>query len=500
MLYLTSEIRDIEQRALAQTAAFALMHRAATAVAQYVRSHILHPHSHILILVGPGNNGGDALETAAQLSQQYNNVTVLYSSNHTRQGDAATAFTHTKNTVHAIHFVEYEDFTTLNLSSFDVVIDGLFGIGLKRPIDGILNTIINAINQTDCPVIAIDIASGLNADTGTIVQHNGTGVAIHADTTITFIGDKTGLHTCDGIDISGNIIVDTLHIPDHLLTPSKQRLSTPNIFDAHFKKRSSNSHKGSFGDVLIIGGSHGMAGAPVLAARSALHAGAGRVFAAFESLPFAYDPIQPELMLKTWDTIQTHRAVLVIGPGLGTSDTAKNLLTQLLTLENTIVLDADALNLISQNNNLKQLLQNKEGHQVLMTPHPLEAARLLGISAKEVQNDRLSAARSLASQYQAYIILKGAGTVIASPSGQCWINPTGNPALATAGSGDVLSGLCGALLAQHIPLELTAIAAPWIHGKAADNLVNEEHQGPAGISASELFIPIRSIINQFSKN
>lgn len=495
-LYLSQNIRDIEVLAQSELPPFTLMRRAGNAIAKYVAQHI-QPKSTILLLVGPGNNGGDALEAASLLSTSYRLI-ILYDKNNSFTGDALQAWENAKQS--AATFIDYEQYISLTEVKFDAVIDGLFGIGIQRPIKGIIYDLIQFVNtHLTCPVIAIDIPSGLNADTGTIVgSRSKQGIAIRASTTITFIGNKPGLYTADGSDLGGEIILETLDIPDNLFSATPFQLIQKKVLLHYFSPRLSNTHKGTFGDVIVIGGDKGTAGAPILAARSALHAGAGRVFVSFKELPFAYDPCQPELMLRDRNIEFNNKAVVVIGPGLGTSEDAVQTLSDVLDLPNQLVIDADALNIIAENEQINHQLLSHNYPSIIMTPHPLEAARLLKTNVEHVQSNRLFAAQRLAEMFNVHVILKGAGTVIATPNAYCTINTSGNPGLATAGTGDVLAGLCGALLAQHLPLEIAAAAAPWIHGKAADMLV-KKGIGPVGLTASDLFKKIRKTINTLNK-
>lgn len=494
-LYLSQNIRDMEVMAQAELPPFTLMHRAGNAIVKYITQHIP-SKSNILLLVGPGNNGGDALEAASMLAEKYRLI-ILYDRSSLYKGDALQAFEHAKQT--SATFIDYHQYISLTEIKFDMVVDGLFGIGIQRPINGIAQDLIHYINtHVTCPVIAIDIPSGLNADTGTVVgSRNNQGIAIKASTTITFIGNKPGLHTCDGLDLSGKIIVETLDVPEHLFPATPFQLIQKKVLQHYFKPRHANTHKGSFGDVVIIGGHKGTAGAAILAARSALYSGAGRVFVSYEEIPFAYDPAQPELMIRDRHFEIDGRAVIVIGPGLGTSDEAAQTLCDTLDLPNQLVLDADALNIIANNEDVHRHLLNKSHPAIIITPHPLEAARLLKTNVEHIQSNRMFAAQKLAEMFNVHVILKGAGTVIATPNAYCTINTTGNPGLSTAGTGDVLAGLCGALLAQKLPMEIAAASAPWIHGKAADILV-KKGIGPIGLTATDLLPFIRKAINSFN--
>ncbi|HJW57021.1 MAG TPA: NAD(P)H-hydrate dehydratase [Burkholderiaceae bacterium] len=494
-LYTVSEIRQIEQAALATLPPGTLMQRAGQAAAHAALTLLSHQHQDgkVLILAGPGNNGGDALEAAHCLLQAGLSIYIVLHADATAlPADAHAAFQHVKNS--AACFLGQSDLLNSASDDWQLVIDGLFGIGLARPISDAIRTTIEQVNGFACPVLAIDVPSGLDADTGNIVGPNG--IAVRATHTITFIADKPGLHTCHGRDYAGDVTVTDLHIEyRHFLRPNAF-LNDVELFEDRLHRRLHNSHKGSYGDTVVTGGARGMSGAPILAARAAAKCGAGRVFAAFVDEAPAYDSGQPELMCRLASEINLPAATRVIGPGLGTTDTAIDLLAKALEADAPLVLDADALNLIAANSSMQQkLLQRK--CSALITPHPLEAARLLGVSSTAVQADRLAAARMLSSRYQVITILKGSGTVIAHPDGRAVINTTGNPALATAGAGDVLAGICGALLAQDYPLWEAALAAVWLHGYAADELVRHGI-GPIGLTAGELIPAVRTALNQLT--
>jgi hydroxyethylthiazole kinase-like uncharacterized protein yjeF len=288
--------------------------------------------------------------------------------------------------------------------------------------------------------------------------------------------------------------VAQLDIADRHFAPPHAWLNHPALFAHVLQPRLHNSHKGSYGDVAVIGGAHGMGGAVILAARAAAHCGAGRVFAGFLEQPPAYDSVQPELMCRLASTMALDGMTLAAGPGLGTSRAAHDLLARVLNAPAPLVLDADALNLLALEPGLQQKLRQRR-RPALLTPHPLEAARLLEVSSGDVQADRPAAARELARRLNVIVILKGSGTVIANSGGEIAINPTGNPGLATAGSGDVLAGICGALLAQRYPAWETALAAVWLHGRAADLLV-EQGTGPVGLVAGNLIVAARTVLNQ----
>ncbi|WGG52916.1 NAD(P)H-hydrate dehydratase [Rugamonas sp. DEMB1] len=491
-LYSVAEIRAIEQRAAPLLPPGALMQRAGQAGANAALDLLPFSTSkaRVLILAGPGNNGGDALETAAHLAHAGAQVSVLHFAPAGAAAPEREAALQRARLSDA-RFVDL-DGAAIGATPWSLVVDGLFGIGLQRPLDGALRSVVETINRLDCQVLALDLPSGLDADTGAIVGPDG--VAVRASHTITFIGDKPGLHTCDGRDHAGLVDVSRLDLEPALLPPTRTHMNAVEFFARHLHKRSHNSHKGSFGDLAVLGGAHGMSGAPILAARAALHSGAGRVFVAFAEDAPAYDSAQPELMCRLAADFDLDSATLVVGPGLGTARLSQELLARALASGRALLADADALNMLAADAALLQQLARRAAPTVL-TPHPLEAARLLGVTAAEVQADRIGAARRLAERCRAIVVLKGSGTVIAQPDGAVVINGTGNPALATAGTGDVLSGLCGSLLAQGWPAWEAALAAVWLHGMAADVLVTEG-SGPIGLAAGELIPAIRVALNR----
>ena len=498
-LYSAAEISKIEKAALAELPPYTLMQRAGEACARLALRLIENinklDNPHILILAGPGNNGGDALEAAVHLSQFHAQISVvLYADPLKQPPDAHHALERARQS--DVVFLDISTLSNLHSHKWALVIDGLFGIGLTRPISGALCPVVEYVKTLTCPVLAIDAPSGLDVDTGTVVGNNES-IAIRASHTLTLIGDKIGLHTCDGPDYSGHVTVDTLDIAEaqRALVQPRARLNTPMLFQSGLKPRQGNTHKGSYGDVIIVGGAHGMTGAPMLAARMAAHAGSGRVFVAFVGDAPAYDSVHPELMIRQIDQLDFDASSVVIGPGLGTSPHARDIVSRALQTPGRLVIDADALNLIASDTSLLQALQNRPEGSSIITPHPLEAGRLLATNTVTIQSDRAQAARQLAQQCNSIAILKGAGTVIAMPDGAIVVNPTGNPALSTAGTGDVLAGLCGALLAQGWPANEAAMAAVWLHGKAADELV-EMGIGPVGMTASEIIPAVRMVLNR----
>ncbi|MCG2584679.1 NAD(P)H-hydrate dehydratase [Massilia sp. TS11] len=485
-LYSVAEIRKLEQAAFAEVAPGSLMREAGRAASDVALS-ILGSGGlrRALILAGPGNNGGDALEVAANLADAGVAVLVAHFPGRAAPSAEAQAALARAQASTARFITLIDD----QLPEADLIVDGLFGIGLARELAGEFKSLVRAVNARGGKVLALDTPSGLDADTGGVV--GGQGVAIRATHTVTYIGDKPGLHTADGREHAGQVTLATLG----LSTPdTRLHLLDPSAFAAYCQPRSHSGHKGSYGNVAILGGASGMCGAPVLAARTALLAGAGRVYVAAIDPALALDPVQPEVMYRSAEHVEFNQAVVVAGPGMGDGKAARHFLQRAIDAFSPLVLDADGLNLIAHDEGLRHALMHRH-EQPVLTPHPLEAARLLGMTAAVVQQDRLSAASELAGRLNAVVVLKGSGTVIATPEGDMFINPTGNPGLATAGTGDVLAGLIGALLAQGWPRSAAALGAVWLHGAAADRLV-AQGIGPIGLTAGELPAAIRAELNR----
>ncbi|WP_288379739.1 NAD(P)H-hydrate dehydratase [uncultured Massilia sp.] len=486
-LYTVAQLRAVETAAYTGLPAGTLMRRAGDAAARYALELLGDRRDKpVLVLAGPGNNGGDALEAAARLADAGVDATVLFQPGQREISEEAQS-AHERARAGTVGFIDMLPPD----GDWGLVVDGLFGIGLARPIEGDYREMVDAVNAMRCPVLALDVPSGLDADTGAVVGPGG--VAVRASHTITFLGDKPGLHTLDGRDHAGQVRVEMLGVDPAQLPAPVARRGGAELFGHLLAARRHNSHKGSYGDVAIVGGAHGMLGAPVLAARGALHAGAGRVFVAMLDAGPGYDSVQPELMLRQADGFDFTGRTLVIGPGMGDSATAMRLLARALDGDSPLLIDADAINLIGASPDLLARLAGRAAPSVL-TPHPLEGARLLGMTTSVIQADRLEAAREMALRTRATVILKGSGSIVARPDGEMVINPTGNAGLATAGSGDVLAGICGALLAQGWPAWEAALGAAWIHGAAADLLV-AHGIGPIGMTAGELPAAARAVLN-----
>lgn len=493
LLYGVEAIRQVERSAAMTLGDDVLMQRAGAAATRFALALLGERRKlPVLLVAGPGNNGGDALETAAGLREAGVDVLVLHLAGSGPQS-AETMQALQRAQASGARFID----DLPGQVKLGLVVDGLFGIGLTRPLQGQYADVARRLDSFGCPVLALDVPSGLDADTGAVIGTGSDRLAVKATHTITFIGNKPGLHTCDGRDHAGSVRVDDLEIASQDFPAPIARLNGSCLFAGELKasRRPQNSHKGSFGDVAVLGGAHGMTGAPVLAARAALLSGAGRVFVAALDSGLCYDSLHPELMFRDAGSFDFSGRTVVAGPGMGDAPTAERLLSKLIDSPSPMVIDADALNKLSGDATLQEHLSRRKAPTVL-TPHPLEAARLLGVTAAVVQADRIEAAREIAGRFNAVVVLKGSGTVIAEHrSHTVVINTTGNPGLATGGTGDVLSGVCGALLAQDWGGLPAALGAVWMHGAAADELV-ASGTGPIGMAAGELAPAIRAILNR----
>ncbi|MDE2259222.1 MAG: NAD(P)H-hydrate dehydratase [Betaproteobacteria bacterium] len=474
------EIRAAEHQASITLAPHALMERAGNAAAAWITAHYPPPRP-VIVLTGPGNNGGDGWVVARQLLRSGFSTTVITTGHlDPLPEDAALARRHYLETGGPIatHWSPQQNPL--------LIVDALFGIGLNRAPEGRYAKWIALLDEVRCPIISLDIPSGLNGDTGLAP-----GLAIHASHTLTFIAAKAGLYTADGPDHCGIITVLDLHIPAH---GSGMLLAGLELIRA-WPQRRRNTHKGQFGSVGILGGARGMTGAALLAACAALKCGAGRVWlATLDETPAAQLATlrQPELMAATPQELLRNDLLttLVVGPGMGHSEQATTLLAQALALPCKLILDADALNLISTHPDLVHQV-NRRTAPTILTPHPAEALRLLdGL----INSNRVQTAITLAQRYQSLVVLKGGGSVIANPQGNWWINVTGNAGLSAAGMGDVLAGAIGALAGQGLsPLQALQCAV-YAHGAAADHCV-ARGMGPVGLTASEVTNALRQVLN-----
>lgn len=480
-LYSAAQIRQAEQVAIAEyaIAGLQLMRRAGQAtfdelVARWPTTR------RIAVCCGGGNNGGDGYVVARLALQAGMQVKLM------AIGDAAAL----QNDA----LISHREFVALGgkvddfdgeFETCDVIVDAVFGTGLNREVGEVYAGMIDAINAADRPVLAVDLPSGLHADSGCVM-----GAAVKADVTVTFIGLKSGLFTGAAAEHCGQIVCSTLDVPEAVFAslPPVAHLLSPR----RLPRRSRIAHKGHFGHVLLIGGNYGFSGAIRLAGEAALRSGAGLVSIVTRAGCGGWLNIgRPELMchgIETSAELQSllHKStVVVIGPGLGQDDWARTLLNTVLESDKPCVVDADALNLLAQ------FPHHRENW--LLTPHPGEAARLLGCPSSEIASNRYAAVARLQRRFGGTCVLKGSGSLVADGDSLA-VCPAGNPGMASGGMGDVLAGVSGALMAQGLPIGDAAKLAVYVHAAAAD-LAAAEH-GERGLLAGDLLFPIRQLLNQ----
>lgn len=480
-LHSVAATRQIEQEAAARLPPHTLMQRAGLAVARLALA--LAPHAQrIWIACGPGNNGGDGFEAALHLHQWGKVVLLTW----TGRPDGAAGLPPDARASRERAMAAGVPMATEPPQDFDLCIDALLGIGATldpgRPGTALMLQWLALMHARAVPRLAVDVPTGLNADTGSTTSQNAMpSIANHPYSTgtnctftLSLLTLKPGLFTASGRDCAGQVWFDDLGISPVAAALACARLAGAD--HAAWPRRAHAahaSHKGNFGDVAVLGGESGaathMTGAALLAARAALHAGAGRVFVALlGQASLTVDPLQPELMFRSPEALDLTTQVVVCGCGGG--DAVKTVIAKVLSRATRAVLDADALNAIAMDTQLQTQLKarHRRGFQTVLTPHPLEAARLLGSPVGAVQADRLAAARELAEQFQCVVALKGSGTVIAAPRQLPAINSTGNALLASPGTGDVLAGMTGACIASGLSALDAACVAAFRHGDLAD--------------------------------
>lgn len=465
------ELQNLEMRAANQLGADTLMKRAGAAAAELIMKRLEDAgveQRRVTLLVGPGNNGGDALACACELREKGAVVNVVLPGG--RRPTSALALAQLERWTQAGGTTYDDPYMT---EKADCVVDGLFGTGLAKPITGDYLDAVLWFNERQALKVSLDIPSGLNPVTG---HWTGSYPGCSADVTITFLCVKSGLYMCEGADAAGEIVLNELDVSVPL---SPLSVIGTDEFPRVLRPRVKNSHKGDYGSVAVIGGTDGMIGASILAARAALISGAGRVTleCRAEHAPHV-DMVYPEIMFATKPVNLEDFDAIVLGCGLGTSAEAKARVIEALNCQKPLILDADALNIIAADIKLQDMVLARRAPTVL-TPHPGEAARLLRRDTAGVTADRVAACRELAVQTGAIVVLKGAGTVISMRSSRTWINPTGSPMLATGGSGDVLAGMIGAVFAQGYDMVESVLAAVYFHGLSAEGL-------EAGFTAGEI--------------
>lgn len=484
-LYCTAQVRDLDAKLIANgTPGLELMQRAAHAMWRALRRHWPQARE-LTVMAGQGNNAGDGYLVAVLARQAGWHVTVLAVGDPSQLfGDAGQA--HADAVIAGVVIERW----TAEQSLSGIVLDALLGTGLSGDVREPYLGAINAINASGLPVASVDIPSGLSADTGARL-----GVAVRAQLTVTFIGLKIGLFTGDGPDEVGELVFDDLQADSAIVASmpvSAQLLKEVNA--PRLAARAVTANKGMFGRVLLVGGDHGFGGAIVLSSECALRSGAGMVTLATRQahVPAALTRL-PEVMCagirssNELGALIEPATVLVVGPGLGQESWGRALLSAAANAQRPQVWDADALNQLARG------WVSLPSHSVI-TPHPGEAARLLGISIKQVQADRPAAARGLAQKYQSVVVLKGSGSLIADVDGRLALCNHGHPAMATAGLGDVLSGLIGALMAQKLPAFEAACLAVWLHARAGEQAGAKGR----GVAATDLIPTIRRLLEEHS--
>ncbi len=485
-LYAAAQVRELDRRAIEEQGipGYTLMRRAAAVAWNAARDRWPLLRS-VAVVAGSGNNGGDGYEIARLAQAAGCEVRVCEVGERAPKGDGATA----RAAWLQQGSIQRFDQADAGFFKADLVVDAIFGTGLARAPQGAALAAIEAMAQArraGAMVLAVDVPSGLHADTGAVL-----GSAVQADLTVSFIGRKLGLHTGQGPACCGRIVFDALEVPDAVysdLVPLAQLLDAGDL-RRWLPPRPRTAHKGDNGHVLIVGGDAGTIGAVLLAARAALRAGAGLVSVATRA---AHAPLltaaQPELMCRGVETageLQTligRADVVAIGPGLGQADWGRMACAEVFSAGKLLVVDADALNLLAH--------APQRSERWLLTPHPGEAGRLLGISTAEVQADRVAAVRLLQQRYGGVALLKGAGTLVQGT--ELLLCPYGNPGMGVGGMGDALTGIAAAFLGQGLDIEAAAAAAALAHALAGDRAARD---GERGLTPSDLIENLRAVVN-----
>ncbi|MEZ5582236.1 MAG: NAD(P)H-hydrate dehydratase [Candidatus Competibacteraceae bacterium] len=487
-LYRAAQVRELDRLAIEERGipGYTLMSSAGAAAFAALRQHWPNAQ-HIVVVCGAGNNAGDGYVVATRALQDDLAVKVLTLSDPERlRGDALTAYQDAQAAG-----VSIRDFDPASLNQAEVIVDALLGTGLEREVSGTWRDAIKAINNQPAGVLAIDIPSGLHADTGAIM-----GIAINAEVTVTFIGLKQGLFTGQGPACCGSVIFDDLKVPADIykiVHPSSRRYCGADLSKL-LPRRPRSAHKGKHGHVLVVGGDSGMAGAARMAAEAAARCGAGLVSVATRNAHAGVQAaLRPELMFRGVESVAelapllARATVIAVGPGLGNGDWGRTLFNAVLTTDLPLVVDADGLNLLAAD-------PVRRDNWVL-TPHPGEAARLLQTQPAQVEADRFTAAAEIAVRYGGVCVLKGAGSVIACEHDGVFVCDKGNPGMASGGMGDVLTGVIAGLLAQGVPLAQAACAGVYVHASAGDQAALD---GERGLLAMDLMPQLRTLVNPAS--
>jgi NAD(P)H-hydrate epimerase len=469
------------------------MKRAASVVLEELLQAFGQP-SMITVFCGVGNNGGDGYIVAALAAQKNIPVRVVElgaEKGFTTETQQAKRFALQAN----VDCIPFNDDLILDNG---VVVDSLLGTRFVSPLRTPYDRAIKLINHCRLPVLSVDIPSGLETDTGAVVD-----VAVKADLTVTFIGAKKGLFTGGGPSHCGDIIYHSLDVPHYLFEQFEPAAQLLNLFDLmdHLPEIAIDAYKHQRGHTLVLGGDLGFGGAVSIAAEASLKIGSGLVSVA--TRPEHISAVlsrRPELMAcgvtsgQALEPLLEKPTVLVAGPGLGSSAWSQQLLQRVLASDKPLVLDADALNILADSTLLSGAVNNQLEHRWVLTPHPGEAARLLGVSVDTIQADRYAAVQQLQQAFKGVVLLKGPGTLIYGGEGPVKVCPYGNPALATAGTGDLLSGIIGGLIAQGVGLQHAAELGCCIHATAADMAVQQS--GERCLVATDLLPYVHRLLNR----
>jgi len=481
LLYNTETVYQMDRAAIKVDglAGIELMRRAGQRVWQEIDTRWPEV-SCITVFAGSGNNGGDAYVVALAAKAQGVDVQFISQGDHSRQSDTSAHYRRLWQQAE-VEILPWKQQEIIG----EVIVDGLLGIGLSKELDKDWQALIHAINQSPAARVAIDIPSGLNANTG-VPQP----CAVNANLTVTFIGIKTGQYLADGPDYCGELVFYDLGVSSRItedLTPTLTVLERDNIKLPEKRKR--NSHKNKFGHLLIVGGDNGMAGAASLAALAALRTGAGLVTVLVHPECAHSLSAVSELMVLGWDSIDEkleQATVILVGPGLGASKAAKDCLKKIQGCNKPIVVDAGALD--------AGFLRTLASDQVVITPHPGEAAGLLSTSTSEIQSNRLRASQQLVDAFGVVSVLKGSGSIIQQAESIPAINIAGNPGMASAGMGDVLAGMIAALMGQSLTPFEAAKTAVLIHALGAEEYASDNDE--TGLIASDIVQHIPRVVRQ----
>ena len=504
-------MREVDRRTIEEVGlpGVVLMENAGAGVTQHLKRRFpAWRHRPILIVAGPGNNGGDGFVVARRLKQSGARVSVfLLGACGAVRGDALrhlNVFQKIGGDIQALDARTPLTHFSTQLAQAGMVVDAVFGTGLTRSVTGLAATLFKMINDAGKPVLAVDIPSGVSADSGQLL-----GIALQASWTVTFAAEKRGHRLYPGAALCGEeVACIDIGIPASFVDQPEHAVARNRIEDIIAPPRPLDAHKGSCGHLLILAGALGKEGAAVLTALGALRTGPGLVTVLTphtaqpgvaskltEAMTWPFlEQVSQAGLLSTLQHNPMQPAALALGPGLGTQPWTRGALNTLLSrFDVPAVLDADALNVAASIEDAPPFSTWIEQRQAAMvvTPHPGEFARLVRQSIAEVQKDRLGQAMKAAEAWRVWVVLKGAGTVIAAPDGRAWINDTGNAGMASGGSGDLLTGIVAGLLTQGWPVEHAVRAGVWLHGAAADAAAQEG--GQDGLLASDLLPHVRRL-------